>query len=536
MKNAFTPLYKQLLANANQFSPEAIALKNQNIKQIHRQPLPQNKVLVNYQHLLLFLAAHAHDAAFLKAIDGEMERVSNFMKKLKPALRDKLSNTGLPHTTTLSSYSHDLLRWMNSNFLFELQWDSSSEDEIEMGQLLQFTLPDIEKDWTSAGYNHQELLETLQVKEKDQLGFYLSEMARLDHVPFIKDFLQTKLQLYVNVVPQSKLISKLFNRFNDGSHYYHNDIIKHFDHEQLLNTPVPEPLQLDSDQQNDLIRVMRVALVLLERETDPCTYIDVTSLRYYQLERGISIAIFGMTPDRQMSMESYVGYTLFKNGYPAAYGGGWVYGARSLFGINVFEQFRGGESGYILCQLLRTYRQVFGVNYFEVEPYQYGLDNPEGIASGAFWFYYRYGFRPLDKKLNQLASQEDAKIKAKKGYRSSEKTLVRFTESNIGLNLQKDVPPSVTQVRQKVTAMIAKRFKSNRQLAIQTCVQALKNKINVPQFLSKNEEVVLHDIALVAEALDVQDGTKLHALIQMVKTKPVNLYKHNHLIKQFLGQ
>ena len=119
-------------------------------------------------------------------------------------------------------------------------------------------------------------------------------------------------------------------------------------------------------------------MVLTGRETDTSTYMDENSFRLFELERGISVAIYGMTPERQLPLESYVGYTLFKNGFPAAYGGAWVFGERSLFGINVFEQFRGGESGFILCQLLRVYRQAFNVNYFEVEPYQFGLDNPEG--------------------------------------------------------------------------------------------------------------------------------------------------------------
>ncbi|MBK9983286.1 MAG: hypothetical protein IPP15_12935 [Saprospiraceae bacterium] len=69
---------------------------------------------------------------------------------------------------------------------------------------------------------------------------------------------------------------------------------------------------------------------------------------------------------------------------------------KSEFWNKIFSNpFRNGESAFILAQLLRVYKHVFKLSYFEVEPYQFGLDNPEGIASGAFWFYYRFGFRPL---------------------------------------------------------------------------------------------------------------------------------------------
>lgn len=63
--------------------------------------------------------------------------------------------------------------------------------------------------------------------------------------------------------------------------------------------------------------------------------------------------------------------------------------------------------------------------------------NPEGISSSAYWFYFRFGFRSLEKELNQLSLQEFEKIKTQKGYRSSEETLLRFTESNIALNIEK---------------------------------------------------------------------------------------------------
>ena len=140
--------------------------------------------------------------------------------------------------------------------------------------------------------------------------------------------------------------------------------------------------------------VVKNSMAITARETDPTTYMDAGSLKVYHLERGVSIATYSMIPSRQLPLESYIGYTAFKNGFPVAYGGFWVFGDRSNFGINIFESYRSGESGFVMIQLLRVFRQVFHIKTFEVEPYQFGLDNPEGIVSGAFWFYYRFGFRP----------------------------------------------------------------------------------------------------------------------------------------------
>ncbi len=263
---------------------------------------------------------------------------------------------------------------------------------------------------------------------------------------------------------------------------------------------------------------------------------DEKSLSYFELERGISIAFFTMIPERQLPVESYVGYTLFRNGYPAAYGGAWILGPRALFGINVFDWFRGGESGYILCQLLRTYRQVFSIEYFEVEPYQYGLGNPEGIESGAFWFYYKYGFRPLDAKLEKLAANEQKKIKTVKEYKTSKDTLERFTESNIALQLGHSIPIAMWQIRMQITEMIHKKFKDNRAEAEKQCVENFRLKTIFKRELDKHQMKVMTDVALMAEAFEWNSENIFRLLEQMVLEKPKDVYAHQKILLKLFQQ
>lgn len=534
MKTNFTNSLRQLREIANQFDEANNAKKKDLLKLISKVKIPVHKSISAYQHLLLFLAAHPFEEKFDSVVKSEIKRLSVSIGKMIKKDKEKFINSGLPFTKTQASFTHDLLKILDSKKELNLTYHSSDEENIELNSILSFTLPDIEKDHTSAGMTQEDLWETLEVKEKDRLSFLLRELDKLNENPFIKDYLVDKFNLFVNVEPTSEKFSKLFNHIAVSKTYFHSDILKKFDHVQLLNTPLPDPKKLSDIEMDRMIEVMQTSLYLLERETDPCTFIDRNSLRFYELERGISIAIFGMIPERQMSMESYVGYTLFKNGYPAAYGGGWIYGTRSLFGINIFEQFRGGESGYILMQLLRTYKQAFNLNYFEVEPYQYGLDNPEGIESGAFWFYYRYGFRPLDKTLNKLANSEFEKIKTRKNYRSSKTTLTKFTDSNIGLQLGESIPPKVTDLRAKITKMIAQKFGNNRAMAIEYCVKELRSKIEIKKDLNKFEEIVLKDLALAAEALKINNPIQLQGIREMIKLKPTDLYKYNVYLAEWI--
>ncbi len=126
---------------------------------------------------------------------------------------------------------------------------------------------------------------------------------------------------------------------------------------------------------------------------------------------------------------------LFKNGVPVGYGGGWPFLGTCRIGVNVFAPFRGGESALLFGEVLRVYRQCFGVGRFVAEPSQFGGTNREGLRSGAFWFYYRLGFRPVEPEAARRASDEWSRMQADPDYRTPESRLRRFTDSDIELRL-----------------------------------------------------------------------------------------------------
>jgi len=492
--------------------------------------------LKEYVSVLLFMAAHPAHNTELEFIKKEFKRVAVFLKKSTPQSRNQLLNSGLPYTPIVSQFSHDMTEW-----LMKQSWLVTTIDEVltpttSYNQILKHTLPAIETAETTAGYSNKTLMETLGVKAKDELKMLIEQSSKLSHMPLLKDQLYSGLGIYTRHVPKDGAFSLQANLIAPQALYYHDHILRKFDHLTLLNSTLPSPESLNQTQRNNLNRVIKTSLVLLARETDTATYMDESSIRYYQLERGISIAIYGMTADRQLPLESYIGYTLFKNGYPAAYGGGWVFGKRANFGINIFEWFRGGESGYMMCQLLRVYRQVFDVDYFEVEPYQYGLDNPEGIASGAFWFYYRFGFRPLDATLRKLADTEFKKISVQQNYRSSEKVLLRFTESNIALNLSHKIPLTAYEVTLKARNVFNRQHGGNRVEATKKIVNAfIKDTGANIQYFNQDEIAVMEQIAMLALVLKVNCAKNKQLLLSMIKTKPSNPYEYQSLLMKLLS-
>jgi hypothetical protein len=76
-----------------------------------------------------------------------------------------------------------------------------------------------------------------------------------------------------------------------------------------------------------------------------------------------------------------------------------------------------------------------GTTCVSVYPYQLGHDNEEAIASGAFWFYRKLGFRPGRADLQKLAEHEEEKIAADHKYRTPARTLKRLAAGHVFYDL-----------------------------------------------------------------------------------------------------
>ena len=487
--------------------------------------------LSEYHDLLLFMAAYPENERIKQLTEQAFQYICRYFKQIKRQDKE-YADSGYPSTTMTTRFSHDLLQWMNQFPECALEIDSFETSGTDLNTLLRMTLPALERDETTAGLTNEDLLDALRIKKKERLSFLLNEFSRLDSSPLVKDHLWDELKLWIAIQAKDKAFSRAFNRIPIKEIFYQQDMLKKFDHVALLNQALPSPDKLNSDQRHIVSAVIKKSLILTMRETDPSTYMDENTLRLYHLERGISVAIYGMKANRQLPLQSYIGYTLFKNGFPVAYGGSWVFGRTAMFGLNIFEAFRGGESGYIMCQLLRVYRHVFAIDYFEVEPYQYGRDNPDGIKSGAFWFYYRYGFRPVDKNLKSLAEKEQLKIKMKPAYRTSPDTLLQFTDSNIALPLSGTIPVKLSTLIRKVSNMIVKEFNGNRIEAAETCCKEFIRKAGTNVRFDVDQKNVLADVALLAHALNVSDKNRIDLMLQLIRIKPSDPYLYNQILCQ----
>ena len=535
MTRAFHAATKALQQHCRRFDEQGLKGKSAALDRLAAVPLPLSPALIGHHEALLFLRAHPNSAAMLGQVESELARLSKHLQAQRGQHPRALENHGLPFVATATRYSHDCLRWLLQHPHCRVGFHAWGDPVLDLNAVLRLTLPPLERSYTTAGQSNDDLLESLKVSEPRRLLFLVSELSRLDATPFVKDQLFDALDLYVRLSPTSKAFSKAYNRLPMAATFFQTELLRRYEPAALMNQPLPAPRALDAAGLAAVSQVIRNTLALTARETDPGTYMDLGALQVLDLERGLSVALYGMVPERQMPLESYVGFMLFKNGLAVSYGGAWVLGPRANFGMNIFEPYRGGESGYMMCQVLRAYRQTFGVDFFEVDAHQFGLDNPDGIASGAFWFYHRHGFRPLDAGLAALAEREGLLNQRKPGRRSSERTLLKFTGSNVALNFGTTLPPSVDELCTAVTHWVDRQHQGDRVAAERDALQRFEVAVGPLGAVGADEQRVLLEVALVAQALQLRDAATLGLLRRMARSKPVDLAGYQALLRQWLS-
>lgn len=229
--------------------------------------------------------------------------------------------------------------------------------------------------------------------------------------------------------------------------------------------------RLRAREARELLRLARISMITRERDVAVFQYPDLRDAFLVDDGAGLAFAWMGIEPARRALLPAlYAGLTL-QNGVPIGYVQLDVLGRHAAISFNTFETFRGGEAARVFARLIAAARHAFGCEDFSVEPYQLGHDNDEGIESGAWWFYQRFGFRPRAPAVRRLAAREVARRRARPSYRSSGRTLLALARSHLLFSLDPGGQARLPQTDAWLAAAIAaaRRFRdaspSGRQAA-----------------------------------------------------------------------
>lgn len=173
------------------------------------------------------------------------------------------------------------------------------------------------------------------------------------------------------------------------------------------------------------------------RELYGFTHGDPNKVFKTNIGRGVDVFVIGLPPERRLPLRAYYAAMIFKNGVPIGYFEGISLFERMESGFNLYYTFRDGETAWLYARVLNIFRHLLGVTAFSLDPYQIGYENEEGIESGAFWFYRKLGFRPTNPEVMKLVLNEEKKMAARPGYRTSARTLRKLAQGSMIFELAK---------------------------------------------------------------------------------------------------
>lgn len=450
--------------------PEAVTLK---LKALKESAIPQEKsAFCEWHDALLYCIAFADSPEVMNAARKRLEEVeSNFQGKSEAwkTLIRKCKNSGISGTIMTGRYSLTLVQWLSERFGKQIQYASYACEEDWIKTVSQIGLPPAMRecldmgDWDFFEWSSKEKNSVLPLIRSVQ-GWNLNAGGA--------EALFDSCQIETTIALSGKIPSRT-NNIRNVEPYYHDKLLKKFDFDAAVQQPLNGSEKLSESQLEQILLSARAALFCLERETDTVTYTSLESVRVFSCAHGIEVGLFGLKHGFRLPWEAYIGFMAWKNGVPVAYGGSWILGAQAQIGLNIFEAVRGGESAFLFSQIMRVYYGYCGVRKFRIEPYQLGEENPDGIKSGVFWFYYRLGFVPVEPEIRELAAKEFQKIQADKTYRTSIPKLKQCASSFAEKQFDSYKAPYITSISlaRFVEQVIQKKYQGNQQEAINQSMQ-----------------------------------------------------------------
>jgi hypothetical protein len=189
--------------------------------------------------------------------------------------------------------------------------------------------------------------------------------------------------------------------------------------------------QLSAREGEEAIALAREAMVTRERDLAAFSWGDARDVSWVDDGDGLSFVLVGSLPERRLPLPVVHGWLMLRSGIPVGYVQTDVLLRGGEISFNTFPTFRAGEAGYLFARVLAVSRHVLGAEAFSIEPYQLGDGNDEGIDTGAFWFYDKFGFRPTDATARRVLAKERERMRRNPKHRSSASTLRRLARAHV---------------------------------------------------------------------------------------------------------
>ncbi len=382
--------------------------------------------LIRLHETALFLRAYPPNPKVARLADAILfsfgRRVAELPADEFAALADP-EVSGIAGTSLTAVFSYEVARKLAARHPrnIDIAWDCY--DEVDrLGPLLSRLLPLMAEEWpVEAHVPFREWIAAARGRGGTDLAWLLRRQTQAESY----DALQLPLTWEIANAATSRSRLRLPRR---SLHCHPAPLLRRSDislARELDSPPLPVR-RLSRAEAGQILDLILDTSAMRYRELYGFSHPDPAGVFHADAGRGVDIYFFGVPPEWRLPLRAYHAGMFFKNGVPAGYIELLSLFERAETGFNLYYTFREGETAWLYARLLRLFRQVLGVTCFSVDPYQVGLENPEAIDSGAFWFYRKLGFRPVDPAVETLMRREERRMRQTPGYRSSKRTLQKL--------------------------------------------------------------------------------------------------------------
>ena len=484
------------------------------------------------------MQAYPDNPAIGRLVDNELNEFGKRIERFKEhrPKNTEHDDTGMVNTAIYYPYNYPMALWLSRNYGkdIEIDWETYREKESDplLGLLSLFALYSENDaiDDEERGTIHW-IKTSADFVDKNTLRWLLNSIGHLNISEDTQQYLYDNAELLLKWNLGTSKAARTMAKLPEQSIYYQKSTIKksRIDLAKSIKKPAPAMKLLPGKSADLIIETLTYALLPRHRELYPLTYANRNEIYEIAPGRGLKIYFLGMKSENRLPLEADYSALLIKNGVPIGYGISVVFFDRCEIALNIFDTFRSGEASYIFEQFVRVFYHHFGARNFIMRKYQVGHENDEGIKSGAYWFYYKMGFRSLDPQIDRLAHDEWLKIVSDKSYRSDAKTLKRLAHSDLHWTSSPKMNKSfqelaVTDIGYALTKSISSKFGGNREKALQWSVRHIKSAINMrlEDHLSNSEQLQIRRFApLIALIPDLKNWSQKDktTLIEIIKAK-----------------
>lgn len=444
------------------------------LRRLERSTLARAREVRELHELLCVLHAYPDDRAVFDQVE-RMLRAFDARADLGRH-REDLADSGIAGTVTFYRFQAPMARWLVRRWARHLTIDWEEVDADRLGR----HLPLLSLAAECPGIDEPPLegrawLDRLRGKETDA-AFVIGRATYLHASELACNRIYDELGLMLRLAPGLDTPSRTRARYARSAFVAQGHAMRQGRPDLRAETTIPPgAIRFVSTREGSrFIDLAQEAMVARSRSLHAFDFASPLDARLIDCGDGLEFACLGVRPEHRHVLEAAYGLLILRNGVPIGYALASAFLRSSEIAFNIFETYRHAEAALVYGRLLGVLHVLFGSDTFTVFPYQLGHENDEGIESGAWWFYYKLGFRPRDAGTRRLVRRELARLRRRPSYRSSPATLRQLAQRNVFLGLGRDRDDviglfPVDEVGLAVTDFLNRRFGSDRELAERTC-------------------------------------------------------------------